>query len=115
MVKRTSELKGYEQELKKKQRTELCSQLMDKIFDIADEAFNHKQKLDASECDQRNWDNWITLFVKDKPIAGTLNSISTALVKEPEAVADDDELIAAAKKDAAEIEAATACSSEANE
>jgi len=116
MVKRTGELKGYEQELKKKQRTELCSMLMDKIFDISDEAFNHKQKLDASECDQRNWDNWITLFVEDKPIAGTLSSISTAVSKEePAEDAEEDELVKAAKKDAEELEQATQCTDQANE
>lgn len=41
MVKRTGELKVYEQQYKLKQRTELCSQLMGQIFDIADEAYNH--------------------------------------------------------------------------
>lgn len=74
-LRRTGELKTYEQEQKKKQRTELCAGLMDSIFDIADEAFNHRQSLDARECDQRNWDNWITLFVHDKPIAGTLSEL----------------------------------------
>jgi len=39
---------------------------MDAIFDIADEAFNHKQALDSQDIDSRNWDNWMTLFVKDK-------------------------------------------------
>lgn len=78
MVKRTSELKVYEQQLKKKQRTELCAGLMDKIFDIADEAFNHMQNLDSKEIDTRNWDNWMTLFVKDKQIAGTLDELLAA-------------------------------------
>jgi hypothetical protein len=41
MVKRTAELKQYEREQQVKTRTELCASLMDRIFDIADEAFNH--------------------------------------------------------------------------
>lgn len=46
-MQRTAELKDYEKQAKKKNRTELCSQLMDKIFDIADEAYNHMQDLDG--------------------------------------------------------------------
>ena len=45
---------------------------MDSIFDIADEAYNHMQDLDAKEWDSRNWDNWLTLFVHKKKIAGTM-------------------------------------------
>lgn len=41
MVQRTEELKQYEKQYKLKQRTKLCSGLMDAIFDIADEAYNH--------------------------------------------------------------------------
>ena len=87
MIKRTGELKGYEQELKKKQRTELCAEMMDKIFDIADEAFNHRQSLDAKDWDSRNWNNWTTLFEKDKQIAGTLAEL---LVAEPTQAKDED-------------------------
>ena len=47
MVKRSGELKVYEQKFKLKQRTELCAQMMDQIFDIADEAYNHMQDLDS--------------------------------------------------------------------
>lgn len=111
MVKRTGELKGYEQELKKKQHTELCAQLMDKIFDISDEAFNHKQKLDSGEADQRNWDNWITLFVEDKPIAGTLSSISTAATKKEESVEGEEE----EAKSTVAAEVTTQCTDQANE
>ncbi len=46
--------------------------MMERIFDIAHEAYCHKQSLDAQHWDQRNWDNWMTLFVKDKAIEGTL-------------------------------------------
>ena len=50
---------------------------MEKIFDIADEAFNHLQALDSKTWDSRNWHNWITLFVKDKTIAGTLEFLTS--------------------------------------
>lgn len=41
MMQRTGELKVYEQQHKLTQRTSLCSGLMDTIYDIADEAYNH--------------------------------------------------------------------------
>ena len=41
MNSRTFEMRGYETQQKYKNRTELCSSLMDAIFDIADEAYNH--------------------------------------------------------------------------
>lgn len=41
MLQRTDELKVYAKQHKLKQRTELCADLMDTIFDIADEAYNH--------------------------------------------------------------------------
>lgn len=63
MVQRTTELKQYEQQYKLKQRSELCKGLMDAIFDIADEAYNHMQDLDSSQWDSRNWQNWLELFV----------------------------------------------------
>jgi hypothetical protein len=62
--------------------------MMDKIFDIADEAFNHRQSLDAKDWETRNWNNWTTLFVKDKQIAGTLAEL---LVAESKPAADDAE------------------------
>lgn len=75
MVKRSGELKVYEQEYKLKQRTELCAQLMDQIIDIADEAYHHMQDLDSKTWDSRNWNNWLTLFVHDKCVAGTMTSL----------------------------------------
>jgi adenylate kinase family enzyme len=75
MGQRTAELKAYEQQYKKKQRTELCDQLMDKIFDIADEAYNHMQDLDSKEWDSRNWNNWLKLFVHKQNVAGTMGEL----------------------------------------
>ena len=72
MLKRTGELKVYEKQLKLEQRTEFCAQLMDQIFDIADEAYNHMQDLDSKTWDSRNWNNWLTLFVHDKCVAGAM-------------------------------------------
>ena len=72
MLKRTGELKVYEKQFKLEQRTEFCAQLMDQIFDIADEAYNHMQDLDSKTWDSRNWNNWLTLFVHDKCVAGAM-------------------------------------------
>ncbi len=75
MLQRSAELKVYEQEQKLKQRTELCSELMDAIFDIADEAFNHMQDLDSKEWDSRNWGNWLKLFVHKQKISGAMEEL----------------------------------------
>lgn len=75
MVQRTEELKQYEQQYKLKQRTKLCSGLMDAIFDIADEAYNHMQDLDAKQWDSRNWENWVELFIHQKQISGVMGEL----------------------------------------
>ena len=77
--KRTGEMSGYEELQKNTDHTTLCSQLMDKIFDIADEAYNHQQRLDSKEIDPRNWHGWMQLFKHDMPIAG-VNDTLAALV-----------------------------------
>jgi hypothetical protein len=74
-MQRTCELKEYEQQYKKKQRTELCDALMDKIFDIADEAYNHMQDLDGKSWDSRNWNEWLKLFVHNKAVTGTMGEL----------------------------------------
>jgi len=42
MCTRDGHLRQYETEARTQGRTTLCTQLMDAIFDIADEAYNHK-------------------------------------------------------------------------
>lgn len=81
MVQRTAELKVYEKQLKLTQRAELCSEMMDAIFDIADEAYNHMQDLDSKTWDSRNWNEWLQLFTHKKPITGAMAQL----------VADDNE------------------------
>ena len=90
MGQRTTELKAYEQQSKKKQRTELCDQLMDKIFDIADEAYNHMQDLDSKEFDKRNWNNWIKLFVHKQNVAGTMKELLDSETAEDQTACDTD-------------------------
>ena len=62
MCVRDGQLRQYETEARTKGRTALCSQLMNAIFDIADEAYNHKQQLDSGANDDRNWREWLQLF-----------------------------------------------------
>jgi hypothetical protein len=33
------------------------------------------QDLDSKQWDSRNWHNWLTLFLHDKKIAGTMNAL----------------------------------------
>jgi len=84
MDKRTHEMRGFETQQKHKNRTELSSALMDAIFDIADEAYNHQQNLDSNsnDTDPRNWHEWTQLFEKNLPIAGTLKNLAELVTEE---------------------------------
>jgi len=50
---------------------------MDRIFDMADEAYNHMQDLDSKTWDERNWHNWTTLFVTGQAISGVLGTLTS--------------------------------------
>ena len=75
-------MRGYEQDAKKKAHTELCASLLDKIIDIADEAYKHQQKIDSKNIDPRNWHEWLQLFVNEKPIANTHDNLSKLVTEE---------------------------------
>jgi len=84
MTQRYGELKVYEQQLKLKQRTELCQGLMNTIFDIADEAYNHMQDRDTKDWDTRNWSEWLKLFTHKKQVAGTMSELLSDATAETE-------------------------------
>lgn len=65
----------YAKQLKLKQRGELCAEMMDAIFDIADEAYSHMQDLDAQTWDARNWNEWLQLFTHKKTITGAMQEL----------------------------------------
>jgi hypothetical protein len=56
-------MRQYERYAKLKEHTELCAGLVEKILDIADEAYRHTQKMDSKEIDPRNWYEWTQLFI----------------------------------------------------
>ena len=74
---RMNEMGEYGEMQKNTDHTSLCAQLMDRIFDIADEAYVHQQKLDSKEIDNRNWHEWMQLFKNDKPIAGVHEKLAS--------------------------------------
>lgn len=49
-------------EAKKNEVTLIVREMVNGIFDIAHEAYVHKQKNDSSEVDPRNWREWEQLF-----------------------------------------------------
>ena len=55
---RKDEMFEYKERAQTKSHTELCAKLFDQIFDIADEAYNHKQQRDSQDIDPRNWHEW---------------------------------------------------------
>ena len=74
---RMSEMGEYKEMQKNTDHTSLCAQLMDRIFDIADEAYVHQQKLDSKQIDNRNWHEWMQLFKNDMPIAGVHENLAS--------------------------------------
>ena len=76
---RMSEMGEYAELKKTTDHTALCKDLMDSIFDIADEAYQHQQKLDSKEIDPRNWHEWMQLFKNDMPTAGVHHKLATAV------------------------------------
>lgn len=64
-------LREKDREAKKRRQTVEAKKMMDAIFDIADEAFNHQQKQDADSIDFRNWHEWLQLFIEGQPICSS--------------------------------------------
>jgi len=81
-IVRSNEMSAYKSAAKTKNHSELCAGLLDQIVDIADEAYNHQQKLDSKEIDPRNWHEWVQLFLNDMPITGTLDKLADLLPQE---------------------------------
>lgn len=50
-MNRDVEMRQYEQDAKLKAHTEMCTAMVAAIFDIADEAYKHQQKIDSNEND----------------------------------------------------------------
>ena len=46
-IVRSGEMQAYKGAAKTKNHSELCAGLLDQIIDIADEAYNHQQRLDS--------------------------------------------------------------------
>ena len=79
---RMNEMGEYGEMQKNSDHTSLCAQLMDSIFDIADEAYIHQQKLDSNQIDNRNWHEWMQLFKNDMPIAGVHEKLASLVTQE---------------------------------
>ena len=75
-------MQAYTSAQKTHNHTDLCAGLLDQIIDIADEAYNHQQRNDSVDFDQRNWHEWKQLFLHDMPITGTLDSLANLIPQE---------------------------------
>ncbi len=51
------------------------SLFFDAIFEIANEAYILQQKSDSVDLDQRNWREWLQLFIEDMPVSKTLSNL----------------------------------------
>ena len=82
-LRRDVEMRQYERDAKLKEHTELCAALVEKIIDIADEAYQHTQKLDSKEIDPRNWHEWVQLFIHQTDCASTAESTEPSPAQTP--------------------------------
>lgn len=81
-IERNGEMMAYKSAAKTTDHSKLCAGLLDQIIDIADEAYNHQQKNDAHDFDQRNWHEWVQLFLHDMPISGTHDALCKLMPQE---------------------------------
>lgn len=84
-------MRHYERDAKLKEHTELCAGLVEKILDIADEAYRHTQKMDSKQIDPRNWYEWTQLFINHSASSQTVTAaeserLQSALLNEIEMV-----------------------------
>lgn len=74
---RDYEMRVVQKQQKREQRVEIGKNLFNAIFEIANEAYIHQQKSDSEEIDQRNWKEWLQLFIDEQPIKETLTNMSS--------------------------------------
>lgn len=81
-LRRDVEMRQYEQDARSKENHQICASLLDKIIDIADEAYKHRQLMDSDKIDPRNWHEWLQLFIHEKEIANTHQNLASLVSEE---------------------------------
>lgn len=66
MMIRDSDMRISQKQKKREKRTEVALQIFDCIFEIANKAYIHQQQNDCEEIDNRNWHEWLSLFINKK-------------------------------------------------
>jgi hypothetical protein len=82
--KRKVELKDFRRQEKAKKRhlnVEICSEILDLIMDVADEAF------DSKEIQKPMWRNWMEVFTQGKKVSEINMVINEELVKKNDSMA----------------------------
>ncbi|CAI2385760.1 unnamed protein product [Moneuplotes crassus] len=93
---RESDLRINCKQDQRKYRTDICSKMLDEIFEIANQAYILQQQTDSEEIDDRNWREWTKLFK-------TQESIKAAYVEgKPDFDEDDDKILGETKIDTEE-------------
>lgn len=60
---RDEDVRIVEKQFQREKRTDFGNLFFDSIFDIADQAYIHLQDTDLDDIDDRNWREWIQLFI----------------------------------------------------
>lgn len=86
---RDVEMRICEKQAHRERRNEFGAVLFDAIFEIANEAYIHKQESDSNDIDSRNWHEWLQLFIDEMPIKGTLSKLAELKMDDAQVDGDD--------------------------
>ena len=86
-IEREQDLRINDKQMKRQNRTFRCSEMLNEIFEIANQAYIHQQKTDSEEIDDRNWREWMKLFKQSKSIRRTY------VEGKPDPDEDDDKVV----------------------
>ena len=66
-LEREKETELARQKAKRERHKAVCEDMVRQLITLSEEAYTHQQKRDALDFDQRNWHEWIELFVEGYP------------------------------------------------
>jgi hypothetical protein len=75
-----------ERQAQRERKTEGAKQILNEIFEIANEAYIHEQKSDSNAIDPKNWKEWLDLFKEGYPVYANTSQefLSHSLIDEEE-------------------------------
>lgn len=86
-MEREMDIRINNKQFARQKRAEKCAQMLNEIFEIANQAYILQQKSDSEEIDDRYWREWMKLFKNETPIR------QSYIEGKPDPDEDDDEVV----------------------